>query len=350
VPSGHPYPQRIRLAGGAFRHRDDPVVPGARTGQWWPPPALRPEWVRDHADEIDLVHLHFGFDAERPADLARWCDALDERDIPLVLTLHDLVNPHFADQREHRRRLDVLVPRATSVVTLTNGAAGDIHASWGRPADVVPHPHVVPLPRIGPRPHRDHGEFVIGLHLKSLRANVQPTALVEALVDVTGEIAGSLLLVHLHREVTDPGHPRHDGPLLHRLTELDTEGWLRLVVHEPHTDDELWAYLEALDLSVLPYAFGTHSGWLEACHDLGTAALAPRTGHWVEQQPCLTYASPLPEALDPAELRRTIGWAHARRPVWAATRDERRREQAEVARRYEAIYRDALVASARVPA
>jgi beta-1,4-mannosyltransferase len=350
VPSDHPYPLRIRLTDGAFRHRDDPVVPGATAGQWWPPPALRAEWVLAHSDEVDLVHLHFGFDAERPVDLEAWCDALEEHEIPLVLTVHDVVNPHFADQREHRRRLDVLVPRATAVVTLTDGAASDIHATWGRPVEVVPHPHVVPLARIGARRPRNPDAFVVGLHLKSLRANVQPAALVEALVDVLGGLPGAVLSVHLHSEVTDPGHPRHDRPLLDRLTELDGHRRLRLTVHEPHTDDELWAYLEGLDLSVLPYAFGTHSGWLEACHDLGTPVLAPRTGHWVDQRPCLTYASPLAGALDPAELRHAVRWAYDHRPMWAATREGRRLEQADVARRYEAIYRDALTTSARVPA
>lgn len=351
VPSAHPYPQQIRLGGGEFRHHDDPVVPGGRPGQWWPPPALTADWVRDHAHEVDLVHAHFGFDGADPADLERWCDALDLRDIPLVLTVHDIVNPHFADQRQHRRRLDVLVPRAARVVTLTEGAAREIASTWHRPADVLPHPHVVPLSRIRTRRRqRDHERLVVGLHLKSLRANVLPAALVEALVEVLADHPGAVLSVHLHREVADPAHPRHDGSLLRRLTSLDQKGQLRLVVHEPHTDEELWAYLEGLDVSVLPYAFGTHSGWLEACHDLGTTVLAPRTGHWVEQQPCLTYASPRPEALDPGELHRRLQWLAEHRPVWAADPEDRRREQVAVARRYEEIYRDAMTRSARVPA
>ena len=45
------------------------------------------------------------------------------------------------------------------------------------------------------------------------------------------------------------------------------------------TDDELWDYLSSLDLCVLPYRFGTHSGWLEACVDLGTGVLVPNVGH-----------------------------------------------------------------------
>jgi hypothetical protein len=45
-------------------------------------------------------------------------------------------------------------------------------------------------------------------------------------------------------------------------------------VHAPFSDEELWDRPEGLDHSVLPYRFGTRSGWL-ACHDLGTAVLAP---------------------------------------------------------------------------
>ena len=56
----------------------------------------------------------------------------------------------------------------------------------------------------------------------------------------------------------------------------------------------------ALDVSVLPYRFGTHSGWLEACFDLGTAVVAPSCGFYAEQRPC-TDLPPRRDGLD-AEL------------------------------------------------
>ena len=37
---------------------------------------------------------------------------------------------------------------------------------------------------------------------------------------------------------------------------------------------------------MLPYRFGTHSGWLEACFDLGTAVIAPSCGFYGQQHPC----------------------------------------------------------------
>ena len=70
------------------------------------------------------------------------------------MTVHDLVNPHFVDQTPTPEHLDVLIPAATEVITLTPGAAAAIETRWGRPAAVIPHPHVVPLDRV-PAPPRD---------------------------------------------------------------------------------------------------------------------------------------------------------------------------------------------------
>ena len=43
------------------------------------------------------------------------------------------------------------------------------------------------------------------------------------------------------------------------------------------------ASLQQLHVCVLPHRFGTHSGWLEACRDVGTAVVAPSCGFYAEQ-------------------------------------------------------------------
>ena len=40
---------------------------------------------------------------------------------------------------------------------------------------------------------------------------------------------------------------------------------------------------------MLPYRFGTHSGWLEACFDLGTAVIAPSCGFYGQQRQCEVF-------------------------------------------------------------
>jgi hypothetical protein len=341
IPSSHPYPLRLRSrseANPAIEHLPDPEVLGGLPGQWWPPPALTTGWVDDHAEELDVVHLHFGFDTRTPQQLSRWCARLDAYGIPLAFTVHDIVNPHFVDQTEHLARLAVLVPHAAEVITLTAGAAREIQRRWGRRATVLPHPHVAPLDAIGHVAERPRDRYRVGLHLKSLRANVAAAPVVRALVAATEPLPGAEVSVHLHGEVVDPGHPRHDAPLLALLTRLDDEGRISLTVHDPHTDAELWDYLCGLDLSVLPYAFGTHSGWLEACFDLGTAVLAPRTGFWTEQRPCVSFGwgSDGPSA---ADIAATVDRCYAERPVWRATRGFRAAEQHDLATWHRHLYR-----------
>ena len=90
-------------------------------------------------------------------------------------------------------------------------------------------------------------------------------------------------------------------------------------MHDYFSDDELWDYLHALDVSVLPYRFGTHSGWLEACHDLGTTVVAPTCGFYAEQRPCLTLRPRRPRRSTPRRWRRRSARAVDAAAALAAT-------------------------------
>ena len=270
VPSEHVYIRHLAATAGqqAVDRRADPEVTGARSGQWRPSPILEPTWLRRHAGSFDVVHLHFGFEHRTAPELAAFVATLRALDRPLVLTVHDLENPHLLDQRAHRAALDVLVPAAAAVITLTPGAAAEITERWSRLAVVLPHPHVVPLDRIAaPRP--GHGGFVVGLHAKR-RANTDPGAVRRELAEVVAGVPGARL------------HQGHDRRL---------------------TDDELWDHLAGLDALVLPYRFGTHSGFVEACHDLGTTVIASRVGFLAQQQPVVSFDLGRPGSLTAAVRR-----------------------------------------------
>jgi hypothetical protein len=117
-------------------------------------------------------------------------------------------------------------------------------------------------------------------------------------------------------------------------------------VHDFLPDDELWHYFQGLDLSVLPYRFGTHSGWLEACYDLGTTVVAPDCGYYAEQRPCILYgvpgSAPTRTARSAPPLRDALLRAHRDRPAWRADPDERWRERLEISRVHEQVYAAAL--------
>lgn len=283
IPGDHRYVQHA-IAGEHVRIISDPEVPGAPLGQWWPSPALQPEWIAAHRDEFDVVHVHFGFESRTPQQLAEWADCLAAQRIPLVVTVHDLQLPHDADHDAHRARLVVVVARAAAVVTLTEGAGAEIAERFGRPAHVVPHPRMVPLELIRGAVRTPGTRLRVGIHLKSLRPNAatpQWLAGVDEAVrrcDVPTE-----LVVHAHREICDPGFPRYDGRMLEVLDRIEHAGRAQVCWVDRMTDAQLWSYLRSIDVSVLPHRWGTHSGWLEECLDLGVVPMVPQTGYLAEQ-------------------------------------------------------------------
>ncbi len=344
VPSGHVYVRHLDPEGGATVHRlddPDPERPSAPAGAvWWPPVMLRPDWAA--GADFDVFHLHFGFDACSPESLAELVSVLRERDKPFVFTVHDLRNPHHEERALHDAQLDVLVPAADELITLTPGAAEEIARRWGRTASVLPHPHVVDLPTMeelqGRSAARGEDAFRVGLHVKSLRASMDPLRILPTLVETVRDLPGAVLQVNAHRDVLDDDGRRRDDRLATYLRDAEERGDVELHVHDYLSDRELWDYLGSLDVSVLPYRFGTHSGWLEACRDLGTTVVAPSCGYFAEQGPVLGYTHD-ETSYDAASLERSIRTAHAHRPQLGASVEERREQRDAVAHAHEALYR-----------
>jgi glycosyltransferase involved in cell wall biosynthesis len=308
---------------------------------------LEPGWVDQHAHEFDLMHVHFGFDAVSPTTLTELTEALRRHRRPLVLTVHDLRNPHHRNPALHDAQLGVLVEAADAVLTLTPGAAGAIGHRWGREVLVVPHPHVVDEARLA-SPRAPHDGFVVGVHVKSLRAGMDPLPVIDEAVAALADLPDARLRVDAHTDVMTPGYERHAPDVEQHLRRLAREGRIELHVHDYFTDDELWDYLQGLDVSVLPYRFGTHSGWLEACYDLGTVVAAPDCGYYAEQRPCLSYATRRLEDRLPRSRARPLGEvlraAHRDRPQWRADPLERHRERASIAALHEQVYANVLAA------
>ena len=291
VPAGHVYVRHLSPVGGSaavVRLADpDPHRPGRSTvSTWWPPVMLQPEWVREH--DVDVFHLQFGFDACSPEQLAELVAAG--------------------------------VVRRPSCRTLTSSSSTRRRGS-------------APSVGAGPGPG-----FRIGLHVKSLRASMDPLRLLPTLVATARSLPGAVLQVNAHRDVLEDDGARYDARLADLLRRHAEAGELELEVHDFLPDDDLWRYLASLDISVLPYRFGTHSGWLEACRDLGTTVVAPSCGYFAEQGPVLGYTHD-ETSFDPASLAAALTRAHEERPQWGASLEERRIQRAGVADAHERFYR-----------
>ncbi len=282
VPAAHPYV----LAALPDPRLDpvtllaDPVVDPADPGRWWPPRALDPQWLDAHGDNIDVLHVHFGFDTSDPDQFRELAAVARRHGIAVVATVHDLHNPHQPDPGPHRERLGALVGSADAVLTLTEGAAEEVARRWGRRPVVLPHPH---LAAGGPHPdRRDPTAPLVGVHLKDLRPNTDTDTVLDA-IGILADSGSVRCQVRVHTPVLSPRHPRHDPALPARLDDLAAHDGVEVIVHHRLDDTGLAAALSALDVAVLPYRFGTHSGWLQLCRDLGVRVAAPDCGHYRDQ-------------------------------------------------------------------
>jgi len=285
VPSDHDY---VRHATTAPTDGPTREAPGPAEAFTWRGGG---RWLADHGADVDVLHVHFGFEQVDVAGLDGVLRAAVEADVAVVWTVHDLTNPHLLDQATYGAQLAVLARRAAGLITLTPGAAAEVERRWARRPVVVAHPHLAP-PAVLSRPRPEQvGPPVVGVPLGLLRPATDP-AVVRALLDpeVTDALPDrAVLRVTLRQEVLDPGFPRPDAGLVDLLRAADADGCGRtrvdLVVGPRTPDAALWEELSGLAALVLPYRWGTHSGWVEACHDVGTPVVAPALGRWAEQHP-----------------------------------------------------------------
>lgn len=358
LPAGHDY---VRHAVGPATDVEvlaDPVLDPAEPARWWPHPALEAAERPEVLDGADLVHVHFGYEHRTPGQVAEFVAAVRARGLPLLVTVHDLTNPHEPDPAAHLARTGHLVRGADAVITLTAGAAAEIRRLWGVDAHVIPHPRLMP-PEIT-EPHRrgrldtlcdqhartrEPAPRAVGVVLGSLRAGV---AVEELLAPLAAALPpGTRLAVMVRSDALaaarEPGHPRHAAAIeLDRLAPA-----VEVRAHEHLSDADLCAALAGFGALVLPHRHGTHSGWLELCRDLGLPPAIPAIGHLVQQwgpdaasyDPARVTAEALTSELHAALLAALDG-----PPVPPRSPDA---EDAAVARAHGELYREAVRNSAR---
>lgn len=290
VPAGHPYVRAVSAHPGVTV-LPDPLPDPDQPQRWWPPVMLDAGWVREHADAFDVFHLHFGAESYDAEHLARFTAALAEAGRPLVYTVHDLENPQLDEQRTHAEALDVLVPAAAELVTLTASAAEEIERRWGRSARVLPHPSMLlheQQPELEPIRFR-----VVGVHLRDLRPNILGAPLAAALAEAADLLLGAGPLrfeISMHERVRDEAQAEEIARIVAAAPRLE-------LLRRPRLGDEaLEREIAGLDAALLPYRHGTHSGWLELCYDLGVPVVGPRAGHFAGQHPSSYSAADLLDA------------------------------------------------------
>lgn len=264
----------------------NPPVPGAPAGQWWPPVALTARWLESHAEDYDVLHVHFGLESFSPEELGDALDAARRVGRPIVYTVHDLDNPQLIDQGDYRALLDVIVPAADHLLTLTADTAAEIERTWQRESRVLPHPTLLDTAlldqAVTPRPSA--GDVTrVGIHLRDLRPNIDAERAVHAATAAAALLTAAGIPVEF--EVLMNERVRSEETAAQVTAAADAHPAVR-VRRTPHLSDaEIETWLAGIDLFVLPYTHGTHSGWVELCHDLGVRVAGTDVGHIRAQHP-----------------------------------------------------------------
>lgn len=242
---------------------------------------MTPEWLAAHARDYDVLHVHFGLESFSPDQVRAGLDAARLAGRPVIFTVHDLDNPQLIDQAPYRELLDVIVPAADRLVTLTDTAAAEIDRRWQRSSLVVPHPT---LTAGTTPPARRHDDGIrVGMHLRDLRPNIDAERAVQAMVDAAqlldGFEPGARFEMLMNERV-------RDDEAAARLVAAARDGAAVQVRRTPYLSDaDVEQWLSGLDLFVLPYRHGTHSGWVELCYDLGVPVAGTDVGHIRSQHP-----------------------------------------------------------------
>jgi hypothetical protein len=293
-----------------------------------PSPWLDPDHLTAHAGEVDVLHLHAGYDHLTVPEMDAWTAAVRRAGVPLVVTVHDLrpaAGPDGTPMRTRRRaHLRALLSTAEVVLALTPGDADEIADRFGRTAIVAAHPSLAaPSPGVG-RETR-----LVGVHLGRLGPVVpQPLELVRAAV--SGAVSGGgRLRVDVHPDVDVPA-------VLPELARWAADGQLELVRSWP-ADPAAWVrHLQQLHVWVLPQRSGALATCVELGRDAGTRVVVPRGGRHEQQwSGVVLYGDDPVTGLDAASLTSAVV-AALTRPAPARVDPVRRAEQLAAVRRVHA--------------
>ena len=281
IPAGHPYVSQA-ISQEFVELIPDPVFDAKQPERWWPHPSLEKQWWDKYDEDVsrgkrkpvDVVHVHFGFEHLTKEQCHDFVDALRERNIPLVYTVHDIDNPHLQEQGPYHDKVRILLFAAAAVITLTSKAASHIEKLFDFPSgniEVLPHPAIVDsFSSEGFSSMQSEG---VGVFLKSLRENVNrdPDFYTE-IADLLSQ-QGEKFKVFIHRD-------RPDDLLINALERVEN---IDLIEHDPFDDQDLFTNVAACNCVLLPYIRGTHSGWLEMCRDLSVPIAVPDCGCYLSQ-------------------------------------------------------------------
>jgi hypothetical protein len=350
IPGRTPYARKLR--GDSFSIINETTSDGVAV-----PRDASFEWVRRQPslDFFDVLHIQSVELAELPAIEEVLQRAASQRK-GIVLTIHD-VGPLFPDEGgPFSERINLACQFAKSVVTLTDCARQEISSRFGLSSatiSIIPHGSVLPIShRLWTRKSAQNQFFSLGMF-----GGVRPnrsflTAAVNALYGLEPEA----VRVKILSRGLNPIELAYGAEALQLANLAASDSRLSFKLSPFPDDDEVADFVSSLDVLVLPYLFGTHSGQLELAMDLGVRVIAPGFGcyraqwqihsayvpepFWFECNPSepYSYGAPLLQAMKTAYEN----WQRQDAGSGDQFRRIREREEAEIIRLHKDLYERSL--------
>ena len=191
-----------------------------------------------------------------------------------------------------------------------------------------------------------HEAIVAGVHLRDLRPNINGPAVTLALAGATDRLRARSVAAEARVAMFD--HVRDPAARDEVRAACAAAPHASLVEGRRPDDGALIAALCALDVSVLPYTHGTHSGWAELCWDLAVPVVGAPVGYIAEQHADPGWFTAC-DPTDPASLAAAIGHAAESRrdgtrgaPAQRERRHERDLSQPAITHAHRQVYARAL--------
>jgi glycosyltransferase involved in cell wall biosynthesis len=277
VPGRTPYSRKIRGEGMLIVNQTE------NNGVLIPRDASF-DWIESQAslEFFDILHVQ-SLELTSLMSIEKALERCQAERKGIVITIHEL-EPLFPDERkDFADRVRLACRFASGIVTLTKRAGEEIAARFGvdpSRIEIVPHGAVLPLSHsLWNAKVRKNWRFTMGM-FGGFRPNRSfLTAAINALYGLdSADVSVQILSRGLN--------PIEVGPTTEAwqvasLASSDKRLALRLLPFP--SDDEIANFVHSLDVLVLPYLFGTHSGQLELAMDMGVPAIVPDIGCDAEQ-------------------------------------------------------------------
>ena len=275
----------------------------------------------------------------------------------IVVTVHD-VEPLFPeDGEDFVSRVRLVCHFASAVIALTKRSGEEIAKRFGvvgEKVQVVPHGPVLSLRHaLWKKKRKRNRLFTVGMF-----GGVRPNrSFLAAAVNALYGLESQDVRVRILSRGLNPIELGPASEALELVALAGRDARLSLELLPFPSDDEIARFVHSLDLLVLPYLCGTHSGQLELAFDLGVPVVAPAFGcyrdqwrlhqdslsepFWLESNPAdpYSYGAPMLATLRAAHT----GWRKkkitTRKARFAA---DRRREQEAILRAHADIYARAI--------